>query len=437
MWVTNKLLTLDSKVSEKARGAYVYTLLSRKALERVEHLEPSEYQVKDGEQKLFALLDERFPQKDASDEMSETLTQVFNLKALEGESLKVWISRATVLFDRCSRKCQVTFPEEAKGWLILHRSGLNEEQKAVVLARSGGVMKRETVGKAMRSCYPELTAPKKKMFGAGLIQHDLPLSEEPEDDPLFQEVESFLAEHENVMTGEGDDEDVYEETEVAEALAVSWKYKSKELSKMQRSRRFGAAQDLRRSYRVEIEELKRKTRCHRCNQVGHWSRDCKQPPKGKGRGSGSAGSNKGSDSGAALAQTVEEHFVAADQCDDSPSSIWSLLKSRRAAREVQPPTTCASKHDEPKVFLVSSPGYGVIDSGCGRTIIGELNVEEFKHMWTARGIEVPQPVREINDFRETSEIAMRLPVVIAGVTGTIKAAVVCCCQRASSSFDFP
>lgn len=138
-----------------------------------------------------------------------------------------------------------------------------------------------------------------------------------------------------------------------------------------------------------------------------------------------------------MAQTVEEHFVAADQCDDSPSSIWSLLKSRRAAREVQPPTTCASKHDEPEVFLVSSPGYGVIDSGCGRTIIGELNVEEFKHMWTARGIEVPQPVREINDFRETSEIAMRLPVVIAGVTGTIKAAVVCSCQRASSSFDFP
>ena len=53
VWVTNKLPTLDSKVSEKARGAYVYTLLSRKALERVEHLEPSEYQVKDGEQKLF------------------------------------------------------------------------------------------------------------------------------------------------------------------------------------------------------------------------------------------------------------------------------------------------------------------------------------------------------------------------------------------------
>ena len=26
-----------------------------------------------------------------------------------------WISRATELFDRCNRKCGVSFPEEAKG----------------------------------------------------------------------------------------------------------------------------------------------------------------------------------------------------------------------------------------------------------------------------------------------------------------------------------
>ena len=46
--------------------------------------------------------------------------------------------------------------------------------------------------------------------------------------------------------------------DVAEALAVSWREKRKEITKMQRSRKFGAANDLKRSYRVEIEELKRK-----------------------------------------------------------------------------------------------------------------------------------------------------------------------------------
>ena len=78
-WVLNKLLTLDSKVPEKARGACVYTLLGGRALDCIEHLEPSEYQVAGGEKVILDILDQRFPQKDKSDEMSETLTSVFGL----------------------------------------------------------------------------------------------------------------------------------------------------------------------------------------------------------------------------------------------------------------------------------------------------------------------------------------------------------------------
>ena len=44
-WVKNKFLTLD-KLPESARGAYIYTLLSGKALEAVEHVDPSLYQKK-------------------------------------------------------------------------------------------------------------------------------------------------------------------------------------------------------------------------------------------------------------------------------------------------------------------------------------------------------------------------------------------------------
>ena len=65
----------------------MYTLLAGKALDCIEHLETSEYQEEGGEQVIFQLLDSRFPQKDSSDEMSEVLAAVFNLRALEGESL--------------------------------------------------------------------------------------------------------------------------------------------------------------------------------------------------------------------------------------------------------------------------------------------------------------------------------------------------------------
>ena len=123
-WVQAKMLTLD-KMPKEARGAYVFTLLSGKALECVEHLEPAKYQTADGEKVLFELLDARFPQKEMSDEMSETLTEIFNLKIHEGESLKAWISRASEMFDRCLRKTNVSFLEEAKGWLILQSVGVD------------------------------------------------------------------------------------------------------------------------------------------------------------------------------------------------------------------------------------------------------------------------------------------------------------------------
>ena len=424
-WVVNKLLTLESKIPEKAHGAYVYTLLSGKALECVEHLEPSEYQVARGEKKLFDLLDARFPQKEATDEMSEVLTTIFNLKAAEGETLKVWISRASELFDRCKRKCEVSFPEEAKGWIILHRSGLNEEQKAVVLARSLGVMKRETIAASMRSCYPEFVMTKRKPMGISLVETEEPTIDDIDQDPVFAEVEAFLAEHDSLAPGDDttiDENEVYDESEVAEALAISWKDKRKELGRLQRGRRFQAATDLRRSYKVEIEELKKKSRCNKCLQIGHWARECRA--KGKGKGGGS----KSSESGAAAVEPFEEHFVAAVGVLHATAKAHGLstieyLRRKRYHGSAKP-------IEESEVLLVSSPGFGVIDSGCGRTIIGKQTLVEFEKLWEERGISKPAGQYEINHFRfgngerETSDTVVKLPVKIGGRTGTIKAAVV-------------
>ena len=428
-WVSNKLLTLDSKVPTTARGAYVYTLLAGKALDCIEHLEPGDYQKEGGEKVIFDLLDRRFPQKDTSDEMSEVLTSVFNLRAQEGETLKVWISRSGELFDRCQRKCKVNFPDEARGWLTLNRSGLNEEQKAVILARSGGDLRKDEIGRAMRSCYPDYVVPKRKSFGAGLVEasDETAAQEEDDADSVFQEVEALIADH-----GERAEEpdEVYDESEVAEALAVSWKDKRRELGRMQRSRKFGAASDLRKSYRVEIEELKRKTRCHKCNQVGHWSRECKAGAKGKSKGSqqGQSGS-KSSESGAAMVETFTEHFVAAVGSMQDPENFSALtwLRQKRASTVVE----CNKVTTPPaEVLLVSSPGYGVIDSGCGRTIIGRETLNDFQQLWRAHGIPVPSEFAETNHFkfgngqRETSEVSVKLPVVIAGRSGSIKAAIV-------------
>ena len=56
----------------------------------------------------------------------------------------------------------MSFPEEAKGWLLLQYSGLSEEQRAVVLLRTSGDLKFDTLSQAMPSCFPEFTAPKRR-----------------------------------------------------------------------------------------------------------------------------------------------------------------------------------------------------------------------------------------------------------------------------------
>ena len=116
-----------------------------KALEAIEHLEPESYQKEGVEAVIWALLDSRFPQQEKVDELGEILGEVFALRIKGGETMKMWAARSHTLPVRsASEKPIVNFPDQARGW-TLHRSGLTEEQKAVVIARAGGDLNRESV----------------------------------------------------------------------------------------------------------------------------------------------------------------------------------------------------------------------------------------------------------------------------------------------------
>ena len=399
-WMSNKLLTLSDKIPASARGAYVYTMLAGRALEAVEHLEVAEYQKEGGEKVLVELLDIRFPSKDSADELSENLTKIFELKATEGETLKNWISRASEAFERRRRKTSVNFPEEARGWIILNRAGLSAEQRAVELARSLGSLKREDIGKALRSCYPEFTVPKKKVFSAAAVNNDPSSHEdtlENEDDSEFADVEQFLADTAGADDGAADS---YEESDVREILAE--------------------AGQARRSFRVEVEELKKRTRCHRCQQIGHWSRECKNPAsKGSGKGGSKSSTGPKMDSGAA----VVEHFVA------SVGNGLTMLQRLRARLKADGADDVPEPGDHEQ-FLVSSPGFSMLDSGCGKTIVGEETLREFQQLWCSHGVDQPELQPEVNHFRfgngprETTTHVVSMPVILAGKRGSIRAAVV-------------
>ena len=348
-WVQNKMMVME-KLSKSARGAFVWTLLQGRALETVEHLKPDEYQVEGGDSVIFTLLDQRWPEKDRNDEMGEIIAEVFSLKGKDGESLRQWAARSREVFDRCSRKGGVKFPEEARGWVLLNCSGLTEGERAVVLARAQGDLKFDSIAQSMRSCYPEMTISRKRASGVHVVEESDP-AEQPESTANvsagFEDVELLLAEHGLAEDGEHvQHEEAWDEREAAEVLAASWKDRRRELNTLQKNRKFTQANDLRRAFRVEVEEVKRRSKCFKCGKMGHFARDCRQRGTASGSSSSAAATNK--EHGASMVQHVpqpDEHFV----CSASVQSV---------------DTTTGHL-----VCLVSSPGFAVFDSGCGKTII--------------------------------------------------------------------
>ena len=85
---------------KKTRGPLLYTLLDGYALEAVEDVAMADLVKEDGEELIWAALDKRFPQRERSDEMSESLTAAFRLQATDGEDLAKWCSRAKEVFEQ-------------------------------------------------------------------------------------------------------------------------------------------------------------------------------------------------------------------------------------------------------------------------------------------------------------------------------------------------
>ena len=272
-WCLAKMATVKD-LTPKQRGPWVYTLLDGAAWEAVEHLSLEDLSAEGGEDRLWKILSERFPEKEALDLMGEALGEVFGLAARDQESSKDWTSRVRDTFDKCRRRAAVDFPPEAQGWICLNCAGLSEEQKAIIKAKTQGSLTYEHVSAAIRSCFPLYKASgakARKPIGALMVSADSPTFEddEPNVDGGFEDVEAFLADHNQTsQLGEVD------EDEAAEALAVTWKERRQQINQHHRARRFDQSTQSRRSFRIEVEELKKRTRCRKCNKLGHWAREC-------------------------------------------------------------------------------------------------------------------------------------------------------------------
>ena len=109
--------------------------------------------VSNGADRVFACLDERFPDLDTHDKIGESLDNVFRLRVDKGERTAAYTSRCRELFAKAARE-GIELPDVARGYLMLRGARLGPERKALVLAAAGQFYVERNVAQALRSSFP-------------------------------------------------------------------------------------------------------------------------------------------------------------------------------------------------------------------------------------------------------------------------------------------
>ena len=194
---------------------------------------------------------------------------------------------------RLSERCGNRVYDMVKGYLCLHRCGLSDDQRAMVLGRTGGKYETASMAPALRSCFPEYRVPKHNRKSHGVFVSEMPIEEEEEEDIDEDASMDGLEDVENFINEDDESDFTLDENDVREMLATAWKHNRQEISQERLRRGFGnpsksTATSTTRIFRAEVEELKLRTKCNRCGNVGHWARECPQKSsqshKGGGRG---------------------------------------------------------------------------------------------------------------------------------------------------------
>ena len=190
-----------STLTKEARGPFVYSMLDGYALTAVEHLEFPKFATEGGENVIFTILEALYPDKDPIDRAGKALFDVFEVSARERERLGEWSARAESVFHACQRDAGIAFPDLVKGYLCLHRCGLSDDQRAVVLGRTGGKYEIAAIAPDLRSCFPDYRVPKLSRRSHGVFVSEMPyeMAEEEERDGEdscddLDDVENFLNE---------------------------------------------------------------------------------------------------------------------------------------------------------------------------------------------------------------------------------------------------
>ena len=246
-------------VPEEALGSLLFTLLDGSALRAFDSTNMDLLEQAGGQDIIFDVLDDRYPEEAAHDRLGEVLDTIFNLKVDKAESTATYTGKVRAAVAAAEAE-GVTFPSVARGYLLLRFSRLGPERKAVVMAAARQSYEEADIAAALRTTYPEGLY-QSKPTGIHVVD-EVDIDDYLED----QEISETLMAQAGEGPGDGDNDEPIEEQDAIDIL-LSWKQTRVGINKTKLSRGFGGQPK-------DFKKLEARVKCFKCHEIGHFSRNC-------------------------------------------------------------------------------------------------------------------------------------------------------------------
>ncbi|CAE7519971.1 unnamed protein product [Symbiodinium sp. CCMP2456] len=298
-----------TKARARTRGPLLLKALSETPFQDFKHLakDPAWLADQGNAETLLKKMDSpEYYGDDQEEHLLASLARVtYHLKRQKNETARQFLGR----WEAAERKVQehkVALPSLYRGFLMINALGLTDGEIKMLLTFTHGSIEPKDIKTWLRKHETKLqagqlgneTTAKGKSSTAAVhsVEHtadgSAELSEGEEELETMEAMLADLADEEDT----GADPGVFEEEEAAEILAMMIKEKKKTYTQSaqikkdkelgrgyrQGGRQFGhhdRSGPIRPgTYKLSIAELKQRTRCKRCNKVGHWHKECTNPP---------------------------------------------------------------------------------------------------------------------------------------------------------------
>ncbi len=345
------------------------------------------------------------------------------------EGFNEYLAKMDKAFIRLKKE-GVELSDDAQGYIIYRQAALSESQEQRFLVWADGKYDRPSVIKALRKLDKVVKEKNKTSF----------VTEEEQEPSVFyqQEIYDLVAneDDENVVyLQEGDLDEVIDEEDMMAALAsyqeirraVREQDKGRGYYKGGFGKGFGKGKGKGKWQRVHREQLKLRTRCWRCQQLGHISRECRNDPK-------PSSTHASSTAGSSVSTSKTGFLVVSDSPDSAKESkaFWlrQFVKEREQAKTLEPESDGVYKAASATPFceIVTHAEHGVVDTAAEGGLIGSKALDRLQEHLNLRGLQckwIPKKsmAKGVGGQATVLGVVM-LPIGVGGVNGVLEATVV-------------